>query len=259
MVVGAVLVGYASCLLQHGFGPSTSRNKQEREVTFKDLPSEEKPSLIEESLEEDPVAGWSSLGRLLADFLRLAFELLGNIFLYFIPLSESWMSKKGLTPIKDTLRMPEDKLETPLVQRPEPPVAQRQRSPSPFSETLHAPNKSNSHSQEKLQNTKPATLKDFSLSRNYRSSVRLESADASGSNKTPPYSLLGSKSQKDRTRHRHQSKSGEVAFGATGAEPKKVEIKPVNYDDPQFNHYNIRSNSGTDMRSNFGADYLFNF
>ncbi|XP_058100880.1 uncharacterized protein LOC131245431 isoform X2 [Magnolia sinica] len=302
LVVGAVLVGYISCGLQHGFGPSFfSKKKEASEIEFQDeSPTMEKPTLIVETLKEDPDAGWPSFGRLVIDLFKLAIEALGNIFLYFIPLRlKHWRSKKGPTPIKDSLVMPEDKAESP-------PLVQKHRSPSPLSESLHAPSASNIYAQQKPQKTKSASLKDPSLSGKHRSSKRQDFSEFYGSGEAPQYSQLSSKSQKDRsvsseapqysplssksqkdrtvsseapqyshlssksqkdravsseaaqygqfssksqkdrTRHRHRDKSGEVVFGATGVEPKPIEIKSVDYGDPMFNHYNIRTKFGTE-------------
>ncbi|XP_077228358.1 uncharacterized protein LOC143861309 isoform X2 [Tasmannia lanceolata] len=239
MVVGAVLVGYASCVLQHGFGPSFSKTTEASESEYQDQPTVVDKHTLVESLGEDPDTGWPSFGRLFADLFKLALEALGNIFLYFIPLSlRPRTSNKGLTPIKDTLVMPEDK--------PEPQSVQKQRSPLPFSETLHVPTASNGFTQQKLQKSKSTSLKDPSLSGKHRSSKRQDSTEHYGSAEGAQYNQLSSKSQKDRTRHRHRDKNGEAGFGATGTEPKPVEIRQVDYNDPKFDHYNIRNKVGKD-------------
>lgn len=196
-----------------------------------------------ETPEGDPVARWPSLGRLVIDLLKLAFESVIDIFLHFVPQSlRSKKSNKGLTPIKDTLLMHEDK--------PEPPFVQRHRDPSPLAETLIAPNTSNSYTR-KLQKSKPATIKDPSVSGKHGSSKQQEPEDFPGPDNAARYSMLGSKLQKDGSGRRHQDKSGEVVFGTTGPKPKPVEIKAVNYDDPEFDRYN--------SSSNFGMDDLFRF
>ncbi|RWR89192.1 NHL repeat [Cinnamomum micranthum f. kanehirae] len=245
MVIGAVLAGYASCVLQQGFGSSFfSKKKQVSETEFQDEPIVEKPILIVETIKEDPDAGWPSFGRLITDLFKLAFEALGNIFLYLIPLSlRPQRFKRGLTPLKDYLVMPEDKSE--------PSSVQKQRSPSPLTETLHAPNTSSkSHAQQKPPKTKHS-LKDPSLSGKHRSSKRQDFSEFYGSGDAPQYGQLSSKSQKDRTRHRHRDKSGEVVFGAAGVEPKPVELKSGDYADPKFDHYNFRNKFGTDDHYHF--------
>ncbi|KAL5997764.1 hypothetical protein ACLOJK_008694 [Asimina triloba] len=256
--------------------------KQASESEFQDEPTTlvEKPALVVESLKEDPDAGWPSFGRLIIDLFKLAFEVLGNIFLYFIPLSlKRGRSKKGLTPLKDTLLMPEDKVEPP-------PSVQKHRSPSPLTESLDAPIASTMYTQQKPQKVKTASLKDPSLSGKHRSLKRQDFSEFYGPGENPPYSHLGSKSQKERmssseapqygplgskvqrdrmssgeapqysqfgskslkerTRHRHRDKSGEAVLGPTAAVPKSVEMKSEEYSDPKFNLYNSRIKHGTD-------------
>ncbi|KAF8413705.1 hypothetical protein HHK36_001697 [Tetracentron sinense] len=243
MVIGAVLVGYVSCMLQQGFGPVFSRTQQTSEDEFQDQMSSEKPTLVGENIIEDPDAGWPSFGRLLIDLAKLTVEALGSIFLYFIPLSlRPGRGKKGLTPIKDSLMMPEEKAKPPLVQK--------QRTTTPLSDTRHA-HTSDGYAQMKPQRSKSVSMKDPSLSSKHRSSKRQEFAEFYGSGEAPPYSQSGSKSQKERTRHRHRERNAEVVFGAVGTEPKPVEIKSVDYSDPKFDHYNIRSKYGSNDSSLF--------
>ncbi|KAK9269104.1 hypothetical protein L1049_000873 [Liquidambar formosana] len=238
MVIGAALAGYFSCMLQQGFGSSFFlRTQQSSESEFEDQPIGEKPTPIVESIKEEPVAGWPSFGQLILDLSKLALEALANIFLYFIPSRfRPGSSKKGLTPLKDSLRMPEDEAE--------PPVVQKQRTPAPIPETwqAHTPNPSDKYSEMKPPKIRSASFKDPSLSTKHRSSKRQEFADFYGSGEVPPpYSQSRSKSQKERTRHRQRDKSGEVTFGAVGAEPKPVENKAVDYDESKFDRYNFRS------------------
>ncbi|XP_058095498.1 uncharacterized protein LOC131240953 [Magnolia sinica] len=241
MVVGAVLVGYASCMLQHGFGPSFSLKLMQKHATeseLQDPDTVEKATLLVETLKEDPVAGWPSFGQLLVDLSKLIFEALGSIFLYYIPLSlRPGKYRQGLSPIKDTLMMPEDNADSP-------PLVQKVRSPSPH-ETLHAPNATD-YTQQKPQKSRTAMSKDPSLTSKHRSSKRQDISELRGSPEAPQYSQSSSKSQKDRSRHRYHDKSGDVVSGATGAEPKPIEMKSVDYDDPKFDHYNIRSKRSDD-------------
>lgn len=235
MVIGAVLAGYFSCLLQHGFGPSFSPKKQTSEIELQDHTTAEKPALIVESLQEDPDAGWPSFGRLLYDLLKFAIEAIGNLFLNFIPSGLIRPRRaKNLTPLQERLVMPEDKAEPPLVQK--------QMSSPPMSETLHAPNVSTDTPSKAQKSSKPLKFKDPSLSGKHRSK-RPDFAEFYGPGDSPQ---LSSKSQKDRVRHRHRDKNREVVFGAVGTEPKPVEMKPVDYGDPNFSHYNIRSKYGAD-------------
>ncbi|XP_042478464.1 uncharacterized protein LOC122059622 isoform X2 [Macadamia integrifolia] len=269
LVIGAVLVGYLSCMLHQGFGLSVfSRSQQTSEGDLKGQATTEKPSLIVESLKEEPDARWPSFGNLVIDLFKLAMEALGSIFLYFIPVSLRTRKSKGdLTPLKDSLVMPEDGAD-------EPPLVQKHRSATPLSETRHSPSPNASgdgYTQHKLQKSKSAAPRDASLSSKHRSSKRQEYAEFYGSAEVPPYSQFGSKSlkertgsaevppygqfgsksQKERIRHRHRERSGEVVFGATGTEPKPVEIKSVDYGDPKFDHFNIRSKYGSEDAFHF--------
>ncbi|XP_010242138.1 PREDICTED: uncharacterized protein LOC104586562 isoform X3 [Nelumbo nucifera] len=246
MVIGAVLVGYLSCMIQQGYGPSIFSKTQTLDSKIQDQPNMEKPTLVVENLKEEPDAGWLSFGRLLLDLSKLIVEALASIFLYFIPAS-LWpgRSKKGLTPIQDSLVMPEDK--------PDPPLVQKQRSAAPISETrqIPTPSATDNYMEQKLQKSRSANLRDPSLSK-HRSSKRQEYAQFYGSTElTPPYGQLSSKSQRERTRHRYRDRSGEVAFGVMGQDPKPAEVKSVDYDDPKFDHFNIRSKYGSDDSFHF--------
>ncbi|GAV60700.1 NHL domain-containing protein [Cephalotus follicularis] len=242
MVIGAVLIGYATCILQQGFRPSFFSTMQSSEKEFKDQPMEEKPTLIVESVKEEP--GWPSFGQLVTDLFKIILEAFASMLLYFIPFRfRSRGYNKGLTPLKDSLRMPDDEVEPVLVQR--------QSAPAPLSETrqVHTPNTSEKYSEMKPPKGKSTSFKDPSLSNKHRSSKRQEYSEFYGSGEAPPHSK--SKSQKERTRHRQRDKSGEVDYGVVGTETKPVEMKPVNYDNPQFDHYNIRSKYGSNASFRF--------
>lgn len=205
---------------------------------FKEQPTKDKPTPIVDSTKEDP--GWPSFGQLIIDLSKLALEAMGGMFLYFVPARfRSTGSKGNLTPLRDTLQMPEAEVEPPLVQR--------QKSAAPLSEThqIHTPSTSEKYSDMKPPKIKSASFKDPSLSTKHRSSKRQEYAEFYGSGEVPPpYSKT--KSQKERTRHRQRDKSGEVVFGSSGMEPKPVEMKPVDYDNLKFDHYNMRSKYSDD-------------
>ncbi|OVA12419.1 NHL repeat [Macleaya cordata] len=267
MVIGAILVGYATCMIQQGFKPSIfSWMQQPSETEVQHKSTTDKSTPLVESLKEDLDAGWPSFGRLLADLSKLAAEALGSVFLYFIPFNlRPGKSSEALTPIKDSLVMPEDKAEPPLVQK--------QRSATPLSETRHSPTPNTSdYTQHKLQKSKSANPKDPSWASKHRSSKKQDFMDFYGSGEAPPPygqfstsksqkergeapppygQFSASKTPKERTRHRHRDRSGEVVFGAVGAEPKPVEVKPVDYSDPKFDRYNIRSK--------YSSDDLFNY
>ncbi|XWS16861.1 hypothetical protein CRYUN_Cryun33cG0017300 [Craigia yunnanensis] len=235
MVLGAVLAGYATCLLQQGFGPFFFPRMQPSESEFKE-PRKEKPTPIVESMKEEP--GWPSFGQLVLDLSKLALEAMTSMFLYFVPSRfQSNGSKKHPTPMKDSLRMPEDEAPPPLVQR--------QTTPASVSETrqTHATNTSDRYSEMKPLKIKSNSFRDPSLSSKHRSSKWQEYAEFCGLNEVPSYSR--SKTQKERTRHRQHDKTGEMVFGTGGTDQKLVETKPVDYDNSKFDHYSMRSKYGS--------------
>ncbi|KAL1059956.1 hypothetical protein V6Z11_1Z139700 [Gossypium hirsutum] len=121
MVLGAILAGYATCLLQQGFGPSFFPRMQPSDREFKTTKQEH--------------------------------------ILYFVPSRfQPNSSKKGLTPMKDSLIMPEDEVPPPLVQR--------QATPAPISETrqTHTTNTADKYSEMKPPKIKSSSFRDPSLS-----------------------------------------------------------------------------------------------
>ncbi|XAR56448.1 hypothetical protein NMG60_11036939 [Bertholletia excelsa] len=238
MVIGAVLIGYTSCMLQQGFGRSFLSKvilKHPSESRSKDQPSKEKPSSFVEPVKEEQQAGWPSFGRLVIDLSKLAFEALASIIMSFIPFRFNHMgSKSNLTPLKDSLMMPEGEAEAPSVQK--------QRTPTPLSETRqsHAPVTADAYSEMKPPKLRSASFKDPSLSSKHRSSKRQEYTEFYGSGEV----LHRSKSHKERTKHRLRDKSGEAVFKSEEAvfraEQRPAEMKAANYNDPKFDHYNMR-------------------
>lgn len=199
---------------------------------------EEKPAPLVEHVKEDQEAGWPSFGQLVGDLSKLAFEALGGTLLPLVPFRFVRNSKRNnLTPLKDSLIMPEDEAV--------PPLAQKQRAPVPTLETRQAypPNAS----EVKPPKVRSSSLKDPSLSTKHRSSRRQEFAEYYGSGEIPPVQVR-SKSQKERTKHRQRDKSGEVVYGTSGMESKPVESKPVNYDHSKYDQYNPRSKCGDAFR-----------
>lgn len=207
--------------------------QQPVESEIKEHPRKEESSFIGERTKEEP--GWPSFGQLVIDLAKLLLEALAGVFLYFVPSRfRSTQAQKSLTPLKDSLKMPEDEAE--------PPLAQRQTSPSSLSQTrqVHIPSASDKYSEIKTPKMKSSSFKDPSLSSKHRSSKRQEYAEFYGSGEVPPSGR--SKSLKERTRHRQREKSSEVVFGAVGSQPPKpVEVKPVDYDNPKFDQYGMRS------------------
>lgn len=207
-------------------------------IDLKAQPKEEeekKQSLIVENV-KDHEPGWPSFGQLILDLSKLALEALGAIFLYLVPskLSISTLSpKKGLTPLKDHLKMPEDEA-----------AIQRQRTPNPLSETrqIHPPPTDNINISEtaKPLKFKSSSFRDPSLK--HRSSKKQEYAEFYGLGETPPPPYSKTKNHKDRSRHRQ--KSGEVVFGAEQKPPS--EVKPMEYENPKFGPYHVRNKYSSD-------------
>ncbi|KAM7279414.1 hypothetical protein ACFE04_006548 [Oxalis oulophora] len=239
MVVGAILVGYVTCILQQGFGPSIFSSMQpQSEKEFKDQSKMVKP--ISD-------LGWPSFKQLITDFSKLLPEALGNILLYSIPsqirsIGSNNGSHKGLTPLKDSLCMPEDAPEQ---------LVKGKASPAPVTENrqVYTPNTSEKYSEMKPPKMKSSSFKDPSLSSKHRSSKRQEYAEFYSGEVPPPGK---SKGHKERTRHR-RDKTGE----RVGTEPKPVEMKPVNYENSQqqqqqYDPYNMRN-------SKYGPTSSFRF
>lgn len=210
-------------LLQH---QSSALDVQQKQL--------KKQNINQKSVKEEQVAGsgWPSLGQMTVDLSKLAFESLRNAVVPFIP--SQFTSKQGLTPLKDTLKMPTDEVKV------SPQLVQKQRAPAPLSESRQAypPNTSEKYPEAKVSKTRSATMKDASLSSKHRSSKRQEYSEFYGSSEVPHHSgQTRSKAHKER-KHRHRDKSGEVSLGAHSMEPKPSEFKPGNYGDPRFNPYN---------------------
>lgn len=249
MVVGAVFIGYISCMLQQGFGSSSSSSSRMQAntgfETHADRPKKEKSAPAVELVKESREAAWPSFGQLIGDLSKFAFEAFSGILTYLMPFRFSRNStRKGLTPLKDSLIMPEDEAE------PQPQLVPKQRTPVPMSETRQAytPNVSDRYSEVKPPKIRSSSMKDPSLPTKHRSSRRQEYAEYYASGEVPPRVQVRSKGQKERTKHRQRDKSGEV-FGSTGVEySKPVESKAVKYGDPKYDPYNMRSNYGDTFR-----------
>ncbi|KGN53589.2 uncharacterized protein LOC101210502 isoform X2 [Cucumis sativus] len=233
MIIGAVLAGYATYMIQRGFGTSNvSQTNPPLETEYREKPYKPESSSVMDSVKEDP--GWPSFGRLIIDLSKLALEAVASIFLSVVPARfRARNTRKGLTPLKDSLRMPEDEPEQPTVQM-------LQRTPVPLTETRQAHVNARDPFPELMKPSKlnSSSFKDPSLQSKHRSSKRQEHADFYRSGEIPPpYSR--SKSQKERPRHRQREKSAEISYGAVGSE-----LKPADYDNPKYEHYNIRNKYG---------------
>ncbi|XP_021773847.1 uncharacterized protein LOC110737810 [Chenopodium quinoa] len=237
MVISAIFVGYTSCLLHQGFGPAfISEFLQSSASDDPQKLLKEKQNSILESVKEEQVhagSGWPPFGQMIGDLGKLAHESLSNVIVPLIP--PRFSPRKGLTPLKDALKMPEDAVQPQL-------IAQKQRTPVPVSESwqAYAPDTTEKHSEAKTLKMRSASLKDPSLSSKHRSSKRQEYSEFYGSSEAPHKSgQTRSKAHKERSKHRHREKSGEVSSGAHASEPKPGEYKGVNYNDPRFNPYNV--------------------
>lgn len=199
---------------------------------------------VVETMKEDQEAGWPSFGQLVRDLSKLAFESLGVTLASVFPFQfHRNSSRNGLTPLKDSLIMPEDEAEPPLVRRQRAPAP----APAPNVETRQAypPTASEKFSEVKPPKIRSSSLKDPSLSSKHRSSRRQEYAEYYGSGEVPSYVQVRSKSQKERTKHRQRDKSGEVAYGTSSGvdSTEPVESKAVKYDHSKYDQYNMRSNA----------------
>ncbi|GAB2278027.1 hypothetical protein Dimus_012726 [Dionaea muscipula] len=234
MVIGAILVGYATCIVQQGFGPLFPKMAQPSAVHVREL-NKIKPTPVIERVKEEPIAGWPSFGQLIVDLSKLVLEGMGSTILYLIPsrLRHGGSGRNGLTSVKDSLRMPEDGTM-------EPQSAKKHKAPATASA-----NPGDEYPEMKTESIGPTSLKDASLSSKHRSK-RQEYGQFYGSTEIPGYSnQVKPKSQKDRTKHRHREKSGEVA-APVGSEPKPVEIKAGNNDVPRFDPYHFQAKYATD-------------
>ncbi|PIN25489.1 hypothetical protein CDL12_01778 [Handroanthus impetiginosus] len=243
MVAGAIVIGYASCMLQQGLGSSFYSKAQEHSELEDQSVSNETATLIDSTVKDEQEPAWPSVGQLIWNLATLSFEALGGVFAQFIP-SHKKNSKKGLTPLKDSLIMPEDEAE--------PSSASKQRTPAPLSETRQAhidPMPNERFPEAKPPKVRSTSLRDPSLSSKHRSSRRQEYAEFYGSGEVPQYGQVRSNSQKERSKHRQREKSGDVTFGASSVlESKPTETKATGYDNAKYDPY---------FRSKYNDSYRF--
>ncbi|KAL9291434.1 putative six-bladed beta-propeller, TolB [Arabidopsis thaliana] len=240
LVIGAVLIGYATCMLQQGFGNSFfSKTQVGSETSYEEEhPGKEKLSrpVHEKTItKEEP--GWPSFGQLLTDLCKLALEFITS---HLVPAR--FQTNPNLRPLKDRLIMPEDEQEPPRVQR--------HTAPAPISESRHAhlPKADDSYPEHKTPKLRSSSvMKDptLSSSKHHRtSSKRQDYAQfyASGEVAQP-------KIHKERSRRRHRDKTTETEPKPTPSDT----VKPVEYSNSsKFDHYNMRS-------SKYGPETPFRF
>lgn len=234
LVIGAVVIGYATCLLQQGFGHSFVSKTSEASFE-EEQPGKEKLSrpVLETTTttttKEEP--GWPSFGQLLIDLCKLALEFLTSNL-----LPARFKTSSNLRPLKDRLKMPEDE------QEQGPPLVQRHTAPAPVSESRHAhlPKSSDSYPEHKTSKTRSSSAtKDPSSKHHRSSSKRQEYAQFYASGEVAPLPKV----HKERSRRRHRDKTTTET-----AEPKTTTaasdtVKPVEYSNSsKFDHFNMRNN-----------------
>jgi len=239
----------------------TLQRPSERE--YKGPASNEKHMPILESSKEEP--GWPSFGQLIVDLSKLSLEAIAGAVTQFIPSHfRPGISKRGLTPLKDRLVMPEDEAQPPLINRQNAqghaPLTKTQlpsqQLHTPLSDNrmashVHTPSTVEKYSEMKPPKIKSSSFKDPSLSSKHRSSKRPDYAEFYGSTEIPPYTK--SKSQKERPRHRQREKSGEFVMGAVGTEAKPVETRAVDHNNPKFDHYSMRTKYASEETFRFNS------
>ncbi|CAH9147619.1 unnamed protein product [Cuscuta epithymum] len=250
MVIGAVVIGYAVCMLQQGFGStifSTLGNAVGRED--KKLIRREKVSPVVEMGKGDNevVAGWPSFGQLIWDLANLSLEAVSFIFTLLNPLQfRSTRVGSGLTPLKDSLIMPEDEeVEDNQERRVSAPVSEITTRPVHPQSVVNSNNlykevKTHKHrsssSIESPQSTRlHRSTRHHDYQAYYASSTSTEDAQ-------PSYQPeMRSKSQGDKVKHRRPEKSAR-----TGMDPKYTGTKGLNpalVETARSEQYYIRNNN----------------
>ncbi|XP_020888805.1 uncharacterized protein LOC9318964 isoform X2 [Arabidopsis lyrata subsp. lyrata] len=239
LVIGAVLIGYATCLLQQGFGNSFFSKTLESETSFEEEhPGKEKLSLpVHETKVTKEEPGWPSFGQLIIDLCKLALDFITS---HLVPTR--FTTSHNLRPLKDRLKMPEDEQEPPRVQR--------HTAPAPISESRHAhlPKADDSYPEHKTPKLRSSSvMKDpaLSASKHHRSSSkRQDYAQFYASGEVAPPKI-----HKERSRRRHRDKTTETEPKLTPSDT----VKPVEYSNSsKFDHYNMRS-------SKYGPETPFRF
>jgi len=175
---------------------------------------------------------WPSFRQLLVYLSNLSLQTFGSFFQYIPWLSKSDSTKRGLTPLKDRLKMPEDEVQAPM--------ADMQRTSDSLlteAKQVHTPSTAEKYAEMRPAKKKSSSSKDPSLLSKHHSSKSQEYAEFYGSSEVPSHAK--SKSQKQRSKHRHREKVGQVPLGGVGAEKK--EMRGVDYGNPKFEHYNMRT------------------
>eukprot|EP01018_Ginkgo_biloba_P007215 Gb_11764 [translate_table: standard] len=239
---GAALMGYVLGLLQQGVGAAifSKREKQDKRADAKKLPSPaERPALIPVAGEqENQDAGWVSFGKFFVDIFKSTAEIIGGLFSYVTGgFRRKPLTKGNLWPLRDSLLIPEDEdVEPQRTPRKKKTVTFRE----PEADTPMSPPNSSG-----LHNVDVRPTREFmdlfgstdSVNRNRR---KYEDEDNQGHLQP----LRHHSSAPETYFERSYDSSNEVVFGAvqeTRGINEPMEIKPVDYGDPMYDHHNIRS------------------
>ncbi|XP_008463753.2 uncharacterized protein LOC103501822 isoform X1 [Cucumis melo] len=236
MFIGALLIGYFTYMLQHGFKLSFFSfmvQSEHLETETKELSKGKQTKLVSTIKEE---TWWESFGQVVAELYKQAIELLpGNLKSFLWPYFRSEDNKeKGLTPLKDALKMPEDEIKAN--------VSLKQKTAIPLSETKHVSIKHDELKPPKMKSSikNPSLLNKHSHSgQEYAEFYRTGMVSSS---------LSRSKGQKDRSRHRQKEKGSDILTGTLGVEPKSAEMR-TDYNEPKYDQYNIRNKYRYDSSS----------
>lgn len=187
-------------------------------------------------------AGWVSFGKFFIDVFKSTGEIIGGLFSYVTGgFRRRSPHKKGdLWPLRDSLIPEDDDIEPQLTPRRKRSVTFREPEvDTPMSPPLSSESRSND-----VRPTREYMNKfTFSGSFNNRHE-HYEDEDGQGHLKP----LRHHSSAPETFYERNYDSSNEVVFGAvqeTGEINEPVEIKPVDYGDPMYDHHNIRSRRGT--------------
>ncbi|XP_038900080.1 uncharacterized protein LOC120087236 isoform X1 [Benincasa hispida] len=237
MFIGALLIGYFTYMLQHGFRLSFFSfmvQSEHLETETKEL-SKGKQIHLANTIKDE--TWWESFGQVVAELYKQAIELLPGNFKPFLPpyFRSEDKQEKGLTPLKDALKMPEDEIKTN--------VSLKQRTVTPLSETKHTSIK---HDELKPPKMKSSSFKNPSLLNKHGHSGQ-EYAEFYGTGMVSS-SHSRSKGQKDRSRHRQKEKGSDILTSVLGAETKPAEMR-TDYNEPKFDQYNIRNKYRYDSSS----------
>lgn len=249
LIGGAAFCGYVLALLQQGVATAIfpRREIQEKSGRSKNLPGpakgSERPSFIPIDGEQEIVdGGWVSFGKFFVDILKSIAEIIGGLFSYLTGgfRRKSPYKKGNLWPLRDSL-IPEDDDDI------EPQLTPRKKKTVTFREPeidtpISPPSSTGSHNG------------DFGPTREYispfisnRSVNQNHGYYRDEDNQDHVQPLRHHSSAPETYFEKDYDTTNEVVFGAvqeTEGVYKPVEIKPVDYSDPMYNHHNIRPRMG---------------